>query len=102
LSSAPARCLLKLAPNREILGIYARTFQSTSIANRRDVRKTGLNLLSSAAEHEKIQTSVLIVAFQRVRFEIHAFVDRGACPSGGFATAFEPKASTRTRISTSG
>jgi len=100
LSSAPARCLPKLAPNREILGIYARTFQSTCIASHGDARKTPSQPLELGSTARKIQTSALIVTFRRARFEIHAFVDGGARPSSGFATAFEPNARTRTRIST--
>jgi len=101
-SNAPARCLVQFAFNREILGIYARTFQSTSIASNRDARKTRSQPLELGSGGRKIQPSVLIVAFRRGRFEIHAFVDRGTRPSGGFATAFEPKARTRTGISTPG
>ena len=96
------RRLPQFAPNREILGIYARTFQSTSIASNRDARKNRSQPLELGSGTRKIQPSVLIVAFRRGRFEIHAFVDRGTRPSGGFATAFEPKARTRTGISTPG
>jgi hypothetical protein len=39
LSSAPAHRLPEFAPDREILGIYARTFQFMSVASRRDARK---------------------------------------------------------------
>jgi len=89
-----ARRKPKLVPNCEIIGIYARTFQSTSIASHRDVRKTPSQPLELGSSARKIQTPALIVAFRRAHFEIHDFVDGGARPSSGFATAFEPKART--------
>ena len=102
LSSTEARCLRKSAPHREFFGIYARTFQSTAIASGRDARKTAARPLETGSRARKIRTRALIVAFRRARFEIHTFVDGGARPLGGFATALEPKSRTRISISTSG
>jgi len=102
LTSAPARRVPKLAPNREIVGIFARTFQSTCIESVRDARKIPSQPLEIGSRAQEIRTPALIVRFRRAHFEIHAFVDGGTSPSSGFATAFEPKASTRTGVSTSG
>jgi hypothetical protein len=102
LSRSPALCLPKLGPHREILGIYARTFQSTSIASAADARKTPSQPLETGSGARKIRTPALIVAFRRAHFEIHAFVDGDASPSRGVATAFDPKVRTQTGISTSG
>ena len=96
------RRLPKFAPNREFIGINARTFQSISIASSCGRRKTPSQPLEIGSRARKPRTLALVVAFRRARFEIHTFVDGGARPWGGVATALEPKARTQTRISTSG
>jgi len=101
-SSTAARRLPEFAPDRRILGIYARTFQFVSVASGRDARKNPSRPLKTDSRARKIGTRALIVAFRRARFEIHASVDGGTRPWSGFATALEPKSRTRIRISTSG
>jgi hypothetical protein len=102
LFNTAARRLPEFALNRGFLGIYARTFQFISVAVGRDARKTQSVPLELGFGARKFRTRALIVAFRRTRFEIHASVDGGTRPCGGFATALEPKSRTQTRISTFG
>jgi len=101
-SSTPVRCPPEITSNREILGKYARDFQSTGVASGRNARKKPSQPVASNKAERKRRTPTLFVAFRRASFGIHVFVDGGARRSVGFATSSEPTPRARIGISTSG